>query len=153
VALPVKKSSGAGGSRDRGKVKCFACHKTGHYASQCPNKKKKEEEEAEMAASASTEIDEFAEKFEDGSSLVTSLSSSSGLAELKDSGVWFLESGSSRHMTGMRLVFLSDSETGSDSRVGSGAGTMHAVKGVECVRFQLESGGSLEVARVMYVPD
>jgi hypothetical protein len=30
--------------------------------------------------------------------------------------------------------------------------TMHAVKGVGCVRFQLESGVSLEVAGVMYVP-
>jgi hypothetical protein len=56
-------------------------------------------------------------------------------------------------MTGMRSVFLSVSETGSDSHVGSGADTMHAVKGVGCVRFQLESGGSLEVVGVMYVPE
>ena len=33
VALHAKKSSGAGGSRDMGKVKFFACHKTGHYVS------------------------------------------------------------------------------------------------------------------------
>jgi hypothetical protein len=33
VALHAKKSSGAGGSRDMEKVKCFACHKSGHYAS------------------------------------------------------------------------------------------------------------------------
>jgi hypothetical protein len=68
-----------------------------------------------MAASTSTEIDEFAEKFEDEFSLVASLSSSNRLAELEDSGAWFMDSGSSRHMTGMRSVFLSVSETGSDS--------------------------------------
>ena len=27
--------------RDMSKVKCFACHKFGHYAGQCPNRKKK----------------------------------------------------------------------------------------------------------------
>jgi hypothetical protein len=27
--------------KDMSKVRCFACHKTGHYASQCLNKKKK----------------------------------------------------------------------------------------------------------------
>jgi hypothetical protein len=30
---------------------------------------------------------------------------------------------------------------------------MHAVKGVGCVRFQLESGGSLEVDEVLFVPE
>jgi hypothetical protein len=53
---------------------------------------------------------------------------------------------------GMRLMFLSVLETGSDCHVKSGVRTMHAVKGVGCVRFQLESGGSLEVAGVIYVP-
>jgi hypothetical protein len=30
------------GNKDMSKVKCFACHKFGHYAGQCPNKKKKQ---------------------------------------------------------------------------------------------------------------
>lgn len=33
-------------------------------------------------------------------------------------------------------MFLSVSEMGSNLHVGSGASTMHAVKGVGCVRFQ-----------------
>jgi hypothetical protein len=53
----------------------------------------------------------------------------------------------------MKLVFLSVSKTGSDLHVGSGANTMHAVKGVGCVRFHLDSGGSLEVDEVMFVPE
>jgi hypothetical protein len=56
-------------------------------------------------------------------------------------------------MTRMRSVFLSVSETGSDCHVKSGVCTRHAVKGVGCVRFQLESRVSLEVDEVMYVPE
>jgi heterodisulfide reductase subunit C len=41
VALHAKKSSEARGSRDMGKVRCFACHKIGHCASKCPNKKRR----------------------------------------------------------------------------------------------------------------
>jgi hypothetical protein len=85
------------------KVKCFACHKTSHYASQCPNKKKKKQE---PEVSTSTEVAEFTEKFEREFSLMTGLSSS-GSAEFGDIGVWFVDSGASRHMTGMRSVFLS----------------------------------------------
>jgi hypothetical protein len=51
------------------KVKCFACHNIDHYESQCPNKNK----EAWVAASASTEIDDFVEKFEKEFSLVSCL--------------------------------------------------------------------------------
>jgi hypothetical protein len=96
--------------KDMSKLKCFACHKTDDYASQCPNKKKKKQE---LEVSASTEVVEFAEKFEREFSL----------------------------MTGMRPVFLSLSEIDSDCFVDSGANSQLAVKGVGSVRFQLESGG------------
>jgi hypothetical protein len=140
VALHAKKGNGAGGSSDMSKVRCFACQKTGHYANKCPNK------ESEVAATTSTEMDAFADKFDDEFSLVPTLSISSKLAEFEDSG-------SSHHMTRMRSVFLSVSETGSDYHVKSGACTRHAVKGVECVRFQLESRVSMELDEVMYVPE
>jgi hypothetical protein len=38
VSLVVKRNEK---KKDMSKVRCFACHKTGHYASQYPNKKKK----------------------------------------------------------------------------------------------------------------
>lgn len=42
---------------DMSKVKSFACHKFGHYAVQCPNRKKKQ-------GAASTDLEEFSSKFE-----------------------------------------------------------------------------------------
>jgi hypothetical protein len=74
------------------------------------------------------------------------------LAEFEESGAWFVDNGSSHHMTRMRSTFIIVSETGSDFHVKNGAHTRHAAKGVGCVRFQQESGVSLEVDEVMYVP-
>ena len=45
-------------------VKCFACHKMGHYAATCPNKKKKQQQTV-----ASAEIDDFAAQFQSECSL------------------------------------------------------------------------------------
>jgi hypothetical protein len=64
-----------------------------------------------------------------------------------------VDSGSSRHMTGMRSVFLSVLEMGSNFHMKNGVHTRHAIKGVGYVRVQLESGVSLEVDEVMYVPE
>ena len=62
-----------------------------------------------------------------------------------------MDSGSSHHMMGMRLMFLSISKTNSNYYADSGVNTMHAVKGVVCVRFLLKSRGSMEVAEVLFV--
>ena len=77
--------------------------------------------------------------------------SSNGSAEFGDIGAWIVDSGSSRHMTGIRSMFLSFLETGSYCHVDCGTSTMHAVEGVGCVRFQLESGGSLKVVEVLFL--
>ena len=74
--------------------------------------------------------------------------SGSGSAEIGDIGAWIVDSVSFRHMTGMRSMFLSVLQTDSNCHVDCGTSTMHAVKGVRCVRFQLESRGSLEMEKV-----
>jgi hypothetical protein len=66
---------------------------------------------------------------------------------------WFVDSGSSRHMTGMRSVFLTFSEIDTDCYVGSGTNTRKAIRGYGYVRFQLRSGGFLGIENMLYVPD
>lgn len=55
-------SQGEGEKKDMSKVKCFTCHKYGHYFGQCPNKKKGKRK---TSTTASTQMDELSEKFEE----------------------------------------------------------------------------------------
>jgi hypothetical protein len=71
----------------------------------------------------------------------------------EDIEVWFMDSGSSHHMTGMRSIFLTFSEIDTDFYVGSGLTPDKQVRGVGYVRFQLESGGFLGIEHMLYVPD
>lgn len=63
-------SSDDGKKKDMGKVKCFACHKIGHYASQCPSRKKGK---GKAWVATSTKVEEFATKFEKEFSLASCL--------------------------------------------------------------------------------
>jgi hypothetical protein len=99
--------------KDMIKVKYFACHKTGHYASQCPNNKKKK---PEPEVSNSTEVVEFAERYEKEFSLMIGLVGS-GFLVFEDIESWFVDSGSSRHMTELRSIFLDLTEIDLDCRV------------------------------------
>jgi hypothetical protein len=75
------------GKEDMRKFKCFACHKFGHYAGQCPNKKKKQ-------TTTSATVEEFSTKFDKEFSLVVCLST-----RTTHSDMWYIDSGASRHMT------------------------------------------------------
>jgi hypothetical protein len=55
------------GKKDMRKFKCFACHKFGHYAGQCPNKKKKQ-------TTTSRAVEDFSTKFDKEFSWVVCLS-------------------------------------------------------------------------------
>lgn len=68
-----------------------------------------------------------------------------------DNDARFIDSGASYHMTRMKQVFLSILEVDSNMQVRVGMSAILAVKGVGTMLFQLESGLSLEVAKVLYV--
>lgn len=72
-AAKVKKGEGGSsqdGKKDISKVKCFACHKIGHYVSQCINKK---EDKGKAQVATSTKIIDFVVKFEQFSLVATCL--------------------------------------------------------------------------------
>jgi hypothetical protein len=105
------------------KVRCFACHKLGHYAGQCLNKKRSKKD---VETTTSTEVKEFMENFEKEFSLMACLAGI-GFLGCTCTLAWFLDNGASRHMMGMRSIFLSFSKIGSDNYVGCGVSTKHVL--------------------------
>jgi hypothetical protein len=79
---------------DFSKVKRFHCHKMGHFASQCPERKKKKPQMA-----TSTTVDEFAKSFEEDFCFIACISSTTV------SNMWFVDSGASCHMIGCKEWF------------------------------------------------
>jgi hypothetical protein len=67
--------------------------------------------------------------------------------------VWFVDSASSRHMIGMRSVFLTFSEIDTDCYVGSGTNIWQVIRGYGYVRFHRESGGFMRIEHMLYVID
>jgi hypothetical protein len=63
----------------------------------------------------------------------------------KDIEEWFVDSGSSHHITRMRSVFLTFSYSDTYFYVGSRTNTRQAIKGYGYVRFHLELGGFMGI--------
>ena len=122
------------------KVKCNACHKFGHYAVQCPNRKKKQ-------VAASVDVEDFASTFEREFSLITCLSACSG-----SSRDWYIDSGASTHMTGVREVFFEITERDIDVKVELSDDMVANAVGRGTVAFHRESRPPLRFRHVYYVP-
>eukprot|EP00253_Pinus_taeda_P027749 PITA_27749 len=121
-------STSSGGGKDKGKgkqvniqkdyskVKCWNCQKMGHYAVVCPEKKKKKGKDQSLAASA--EIEDFAGRFDREFAFTMCESYSAGSPAIQvqrehafpsisgaSTGIWYVDSGASRHMIGVREYF------------------------------------------------
>jgi hypothetical protein len=127
------------GKKDMSKVKCFACHKFGHYAEQCPNKKKKQ-------TTTLVEVEEFSTKFDKEFSLVVCLST-----RATHSSVWYINSGASRHMTGV-CEHLTDLTQIGDLKVVLGDDRVVKAVGSGTISFQRESLPPMLLRDVLYVP-
>jgi hypothetical protein len=126
------------GNKDMSKVKCFACHKFGHYAGQCPKKKKKQ-------TTASTTVEDFTTKFDKEFSLVVCIST-----RTTHSDMWYIDSGASHHMTGVHEHLTNLTQIGDVEVV---LGDDRVVKEFSCgtVSFQRESLTPMLLREVLYV--
>jgi hypothetical protein len=66
---------------------------------------------------------------------------------------WLIDNEATYHMIGAQEVFKSFTESDSEMHVEFGMGTMHALKGFGIVSFQMESGGTMRVHYVLWVPE
>jgi hypothetical protein len=124
--------------KNMSKVKCFACHKFGHYAGQCSNKKKKQ-------TAASTMMEEFSTKFDKEFSLVVCLSTRTTYSDM-----WYIDGVVSCHMTGIHDHLTNLTQIGDVEVV---LGDDRVVKAVGCgtVSFQRQSLPPMLLTEVLYV--
>ena len=135
----------------------------GHYAVVCPEKKKKKGKDNTMATS--TEIEGFLESFdrEFGFIAFESTSARSHATQVErecalpstsgaSSSVWYVDSGASRHMTGVREYFSELSESGTDIEVVLRDDSIVREIGVGTLKFEREPKPPLKESDVLYVP-
>ena len=63
-----------GKNLDVSKVKCFICHKQGHFASQCPDRKKK----SNTMMVGSAKVEDFSRNFDEEFCLIACMASTTG---------------------------------------------------------------------------
>ncbi|CAD6255874.1 unnamed protein product [Miscanthus lutarioriparius] len=175
-------SSGRGGHSDaakngtgkRGKshIKCFKCHKTGHYANKCPGEEKNKEEahHARMVEfepsvlMAETLVPGKPENTSSDKELSNDCQGKVFLNEVKvfpelhytNDGVsygdvWYLDNGASNHMTGDRAKFR-DIDSTVSGKVTFGDGSTVDIHGRGSILFQGVSRDQWVLYDVYYIP-
>ena len=81
-----------------------------------------------------------------------SLISSADSNGVVQNGTWYIDSGASRHMSGIWHIFCIIAKTGLDRFVQLEGGHARAVQGVGKVKFQLSHGGYIDQDGVLFVP-
>ena len=136
--------AGSEEKKDLSKVRCWACNKNGHYAVTCPQRKKNK---GKSQTAATAEVDDFASHFENEFSLVVCLSTST-----VPDAVWYIDSGASRHMTGVRDCFTEFSSSAVEMSVILGDDSVVRAVGTGTVGFERESQAPLLITDVLHVP-
>lgn len=122
------------------KVKCFHCHKMGHFAANFPLNESKEK----SLGGATGEALGF--QFKLDFSLIACMVS------LVMGGVWYLNSGTSFHMTGDKELFNELEEKDLKMHIEMGDDGKYSVTSVGTITFQRENAAPITLKNVIYVP-
>ncbi|KAG7578131.1 Zinc finger CCHC-type [Arabidopsis thaliana x Arabidopsis arenosa] len=140
-----------GGGRDQTKVICYRCDKTGHFASNCPDRLLKLQEAYENEGDDTQEGEKLMVHevvYLNEQNIKTSVFE----AQSDGNNVWYLDNGASNHMSGNREYFSKIDETitgkvrfGDDSRID--------IKGKGSILFVSRDGERKVLADVYFIPD
>ncbi|KAH7537743.1 hypothetical protein FEM48_Zijuj03G0125400 [Ziziphus jujuba var. spinosa] len=125
---------------DKSKIECFRCHRYGHYRSECRTNLIKDRGER-------SERSNFAEKEEEISLLMVS-----HIQEETNENLWYLDTGCSNHICGVKSAF-SDLDESFRNTVKFGDNSTVSVMGKGRVSIQTKRNSTLSIPDVLYVPD
>ncbi|CAI5950621.1 unnamed protein product [Closterium sp. NIES-65] len=123
------------------KGRCYNCNEEGHMAAKCPNKKK------DTTPVAAVNVAEGDGK---GVALTVACLAAKLLADDKD--LWFLDSGCSQHMTGLKEWFTVIRDPSATKSVKGFDGSMQEVAGVGEVLLEGTNGLRVTLHDVLFVP-
>lgn len=148
------------GGRDKSRIKCYNCNIYGHYAAEC-RKPKRTRDVKQEALMAQTEDDEPAlllakhrkdneEIMLNETNLVPKLATGEKVKE-GASNVWYLDNGTSNHMTGDKEKFV-ELDEGISGLVKFGDGSTVRIEGKGSIIFRCKNGEERKLHEVFYIP-
>jgi hypothetical protein len=141
---------------------CRYCGKAGHWAKECHKAARDRERRGEVANVAVAEEEEGPGLLMAKVCLLTQINGNTGAWEVNlnearvipvpsPSGVWYLDSGASNHMTGARDMFSTLDESRHDT-VHFGDGSIVNIQGSGTVVFECLTGDHRVLADVYFIP-
>ena len=144
--------------KDLSRIRCYTCDEVGHFAKDCPKRQNKKKGNKRRHHAHAAEDDEPSKnrtryESEDSSSdeeyvLISTLTGNI----THGSNDWLIGSGASRNMEGFKESFKKLSKHESPHKVKLGDDYQYPIKGSGAYSYKLDSGKSMRMKYVLFVP-